>query len=156
VWVHLLSCPSVMGQAQLMIINTQPHPILGLGFSLQYGIRLSCILPGRRPPLARRLLSLPAAGALPAAPPLPSAPYRRPRPAAPSSSRSSTTLCRGPRPSRRLHPARPARRGRRVGRPHLGLGRRRSVGFPRRRRATVVTVLRVRRLGRARAATSTD
>jgi hypothetical protein len=156
VWVHLLSCPSVMGQAQLMIINTQPHPILGLGFSLQYGIRLSCILPGRRPPLARRLLSLPAAGALPAAPPLPSAPYRRPRPAAPSSSRSSTMLCRGPRPSRRLHPACPARRGRRVGRPHLGLGRRHSVGFPRRRRATVVTVLRVRRLGRARAATSTD
>jgi hypothetical protein len=35
VWVHLLSCPSVMGQAQLMTINTQPHPILGLGFSLQ-------------------------------------------------------------------------------------------------------------------------
>jgi hypothetical protein len=29
VWVHLLSCPSVMGQAQLMTINTQPHPILG-------------------------------------------------------------------------------------------------------------------------------
>jgi hypothetical protein len=44
-----------------MAINIQPHPILGLGFSLQYGIRLFSILPRRRPPLARRLLTLPAA-----------------------------------------------------------------------------------------------
>jgi hypothetical protein len=126
VWVHLLSCPSVMGQAQLMTINTQPHPILGLGFF---------------PPIWYQTFLHP-----PWPPPSPSPPAALPTSRQCPSNRASPALCSlsAPAASRAellqvfddalqrasSVPAPPAC-------PHLGLGRRRSGGFPRRRRAPV-------------------
>jgi hypothetical protein len=55
IWVHLLFCPSIMGQAQLMVINILSHPILGLGFPHFYMVP--------EPP-SRQFFFLPAAGCL--------------------------------------------------------------------------------------------
>lgn len=67
IWVHLLFCPSIIGQAQLMVINILPHPILGLGFPHFYMVskppsRHFFLPPRRRLPLSPSLL--PAASCL--------------------------------------------------------------------------------------------